>query len=111
MLGMRIIRTVLPLIVGVVALALCDIAQAVNQSFSPALWFVAQPASVSSKATAMMLEVLIFDFICLVRFGSVTRTLAFEQGSRHICAALLCRLTIEDTGLSFGSVYEARADP
>src|SRR5215813_1607605 len=67
MLGMRIIRTVLPLIVGVVALALCDIAQAVNQSFSPAVWFVAQPASVS-KATARMLEIFLFDSMRFSRF-------------------------------------------
>jgi hypothetical protein len=72
MLGMRIIRTVLPLIVGVVARALCDIAQAVNQSFSPTFWFAAQPASVTNKPTTMMLEILIFDFIPVVRFSSAT---------------------------------------
>src|SRR5207249_4939664 len=93
MLGMRIIRTVLPLIAGVVARALCDIPQAVNQSFSPTFWFVTQPASVTNKPTAMMLEILIFDSIPFARFGSVTGTPAFEQGSRHIRSVLRCRLT------------------
>ena len=95
---MRIIRTVLPLIAGVVARALCDIPQALNQPFSPTFWFVTQPASVTNKPTAMMLEILIFDSIPFVRFGSVTRTPAFEQGSRHIRSVLRCRLTFPVTG-------------
>jgi hypothetical protein len=71
----------------------CDIPQAVNQPFSPTFWFVAQPASVTNKPTAMLLEILIFDSIPFVRFGSVTRTPASEQGSRHIRSALRSRLT------------------
>jgi hypothetical protein len=89
MLGIRIIRTVLPLIAGDVARALCDIPQALNQPFSPTFWFVAQPASVTSKPTAMMFEILIIGFIPFVRFGSATRTLVFEQGSRYIRSALI----------------------
>src|SRR5262245_28026595 len=99
---MRIIRTVLPLMVGVVALALCDIAQAVNQSFSPALWFVAQPASVSTKATGRILEIFLFDSIRIVRFGSITPT-PHSRKVRGI-SALHCYAT-----LSFAILISTRA--
>src|SRR5215471_2089630 len=96
MLGMRIIRTVLPLIVGVAARALCDIAQAVNQSFSPTFWFAAQPASVTNKPTTMMLEILIFDFHnrCALRRRHLTSRPKARFG--NILSAL--RSTIRELG-------------